>query len=119
MRQGTEIVNKYRNVKQKYDGHTFDSIKEMNRYIELKLLEKIGEITDLKLQPRFEIAPTVRHHTFGTLRKRFYVADFQYVENGSTVVEDVKSPPTRKNKLYTLKRHLFLMKYPDLDFRET
>ena len=35
------------------DGITFDSLAEMNRYLELKMLEKAGIITDLELQPKF------------------------------------------------------------------
>ena len=32
--------NKYNNKKVEYDGHVFDSIREMNRYKQLKLLER-------------------------------------------------------------------------------
>ncbi|MGP1455872.1 MAG: DUF1064 domain-containing protein [Treponema sp.] len=35
------------------DGITFDSMAEMNRYLELKQLERAGIITDLELQPKF------------------------------------------------------------------
>ena len=39
--------NKYKNKKIIYDGITFDSIKEKNRYIELKILEKAGLIKEI------------------------------------------------------------------------
>lgn len=45
--------NKYGNIKTVIDGIKFDSKRESERYLELKLLEKAGEISDLKLQPRF------------------------------------------------------------------
>ena len=48
---------KYRNKKVEVDGILFDSKKEANRYMELKLLEKAGEITDLKRQVRYELIP--------------------------------------------------------------
>lgn len=47
-------MSKYNNKKTIVDGITFDSIKESNRYIELKALERIGEIKDLELQPVFK-----------------------------------------------------------------
>ena len=42
-------MSKYHNKKVIYNGITFDSIKEKNRYIELKLLERAGLIKNLKL----------------------------------------------------------------------
>ena len=39
------------------DGITFDSMAEMNRYMELKMLERAGIITDLELQPKFLLIP--------------------------------------------------------------
>ena len=44
-------ISKYRNKKVMYDGIKFDSIKEKNRYQQLKLLEQGGEIEDLKNRP--------------------------------------------------------------------
>lgn len=41
---------KYKNKKITLDGITFDSRKEANRYRELKLLERAGEIHTLELQ---------------------------------------------------------------------
>ena len=46
---------KYNARKVEIDGITFDSLKEANRYSELKLLEKAGLIKDLTLQPRFNL----------------------------------------------------------------
>ena len=46
-------MNKYYNQKITIDGHEFPSKKEGNRYLELKLLQKAGEISNLELQPRF------------------------------------------------------------------
>lgn len=46
-------MNKCRNKKVQVDMYIFDSIRESQRYKELKLLERAGTITDLELQPRF------------------------------------------------------------------
>ena len=50
-------MNKYRNKKCVLDGIEFDSKKEMRRYSELKLLERAGEISDLKIQVPFLLLP--------------------------------------------------------------
>ena len=44
---------KYRSKRTVVDGITFDSKKEANRYCELKLLEKSGEIKNLELQKKY------------------------------------------------------------------
>ena len=42
--------SKYHSRKQTIDGHVFASKKEAQRYSELKMLEKAGEISNLELQ---------------------------------------------------------------------
>ncbi|WP_282926906.1 DUF1064 domain-containing protein [Helcococcus kunzii] len=106
---------KYKNKKPKYDGMTFDSILEKDRYIELKRLEKLGIISDLRLQPKFEIIPTVRYKN-KTYRVTYYIADFMYLDSkNNLIVEDTKGFET---DVYKLKRKLFLLQNPDIDFRE-
>lgn len=98
--------NKYKNKKSTYDGITFDSKKEMNRYRELKLLEKGKVIKNLELQPEFLLIPTLRYKDKKTDRKTVYKADFKYENNkGQTVVEDVKG---FKTDVYQLKRKLLI-----------
>lgn len=106
--------NKYGNRKTTVEGITFDSAKEANRYRELKMLEISGLISDLKIQQRFEIVPKAG----GNKRARFYIADFTYLEGGKKIIEDVKSPITRSNAVYTLKKALVQWRYPDWIFRE-
>ena len=90
-------MTKYRNQPTFVDGQRFDSKKEAKRYAYLKLLERAGEISDLELQPQYRFM--YEGKLFMT-----YVADFRYVENGKVVVEDVKSPVTRQNPVYRLKK---------------
>jgi len=90
---------KYRNTKTVIDGVTFDSKKESARYADLKLLQKTHKISDLTLQPKFDIV-------INGVKVCSYVADFSYVENGVKVVEDVKSEVTRKLPAYRLKNKL-------------
>lgn len=91
--------NKYRNTRVVVDGIEFDSIKEAKRYGTLKILQKAGEISDLKLQVRMDILVNSK-------KIAAYIADFTYMEKGQYMVEDVKSDFTRKNPVYRLKKKL-------------
>lgn len=102
-------LNKYRNQKAVVDGITFDSRKEANKYFELKMLEKSGVIHDLKVHPKYLILMG-----YGSLRKRYYVADFEYREGKKIIVEDVKSEITKQNPTYRLKRQMFLVTYGNM-----
>lgn len=78
-------MNKYHANKVVIDGITFDSQLEANRYCELKLLFKAGEISQLRLQPEFELIPAFRKNG-KAYRKTVYRADFMYFDKkqGST-----------------------------------
>ena len=90
---------KFRNRKTTVDGVVYDSAKEARRGSELALLERAGQISGLERQVRIPII-------VNGVKVCSYVADFQYVQNGRTVVEDVKSEHTRKLPLYRLKNKL-------------
>lgn len=105
---------KYRNKKITYDGITFDSRLEMNRYCELKLLERAKKITGLELQKEYILIPPQYEKsaegkkTRGRCIERAvkYIADFAYTdEYGQTIVEDTKGV---KTKDYIIKRKLML-----------
>lgn len=96
---------KYGNRKIIRDGIEFDSIKECQRYCELKLMQRAGVISDLKMQVPFELIPAQRIDGKVAERAVNYIADFVYQEKGQTVVEDTKG---FKTKDYILKRKLML-----------
>ena len=52
--------NKFNATKIEKDGMKFDSVKEYNRYIELTAQMQRGEISELKCQVKFELAPKVK-----------------------------------------------------------
>lgn len=101
-------MNKYHAKKTEVDGIVFDSKRESERYKELKLLEKVGEIRYLKLQPKYDLV--VNGQKICT-----YKADFQYegkiIESNiiftpigwKPFVEDVKGV---KTPVYRLKKKL-------------
>ena len=114
-------MSKYNSKKTIIDGISFDSAKEAKRYQELKLLEKSGEISDLRLQVKYVLIPSQYEDTGevyvkgvhkGEKKKKLierpvsYVADFVYEENEKTVVEDVKGVRTKE---YIIKRKLMLL----------
>lgn len=106
-------MNKYHNKKVQVDMYVFDSIAESRRYKELKLLEQAGEISELELQPRFLLQEGFRKNG-KNFRKIEYIADFQYIENGRLVIEDVKGKET---EVFKLKRKLFEHEYPDYELK--
>lgn len=101
--------NKYNAKKIKIDGHTFDSKREAERYCELKLFVKAGEIRNLELQPRFLLQDKFVDKQGNKHRKIEYVADFLYIDKlGRNIVEDVKGVLT---DVYKIKKKIFLKKY--------
>ena len=89
---------KYRNKRTETDGIWFDSKKEARRWGELKLMEKAGEILELKHHVRFDI-------TVNRTKVCGYEADFVYrkAQGYELVVEDAKGCRTRE---YVLKKKL-------------
>ena len=112
--------NKYRNKKIQVNGETFDSMKELRRWRDLKLLEKAGEIAELRRQVPFELLPDQREpdkigprggRKPGRMieRKAVYIADFVYRDRtGREVIEDCKGMRTKD---YILKRKLLLFRF--------
>lgn len=98
-------LGKYKNRKLTIDGEVFDSQKEYARYRELALLQRAGQISDLKRQVRYELIPTQRIGGKVVEKSCVYIADFVYTENGETVVEDTKGFRTKD---YIIKRKLML-----------
>jgi hypothetical protein len=84
-------ASKFNNVKTVIDNITFHSKKESVRYGQLKLYEKAGMITDLRLQVSYELIPKLVING-KTERAIKYIADFVYFDtvHKVEVVEDVK-----------------------------
>ena len=73
-------AGKYRAKPSMLAGRRFDSQLERDRAGELEMLMLAGEITDLQFQVQFRLSEA----------EIPYRADFVYVEDGRTVVEDTK-----------------------------
>lgn len=92
---------KYGNRRTEVDNIWFDSAKEAKEYGILRMRERAGEITDLKLQPEFPII------IMGDQVAR-YIADFSFVEKGELKIVDVKGVRT---PTYRLKKKLVERQY--------
>lgn len=115
---------KYGNTKVTVDGIQFDSKREAARYQELRLLERAGVISFLHRQAKFQLipnqyAPSDETYTKGPRKGQrkpgkllehecSYIADFCYIRNGETVVEDAKGYRT---EVYKIKKKLMLERY--------
>ena len=111
--------SKLRNIKTTVDGHKFDSKREANRYCELKLMQRAGEISDLELQPQFVLQEAFRDAQGKHRRAIKYRADFRYTKGDKTIVEDVKG---HKTPLYLVKKKLLLKRlvsHKNTEFHET
>jgi hypothetical protein len=94
---------KYRNQPVEFDGLKFDSAKEATVYQQLRIRQRIGEISGLERQVEFPLFAQQRATGILMVVAK-YRCDFRYVEDGKSVVVDVKSDITKKNQVYQLKR---------------
>lgn len=96
-------MSKYYSRRVTVDGIKFQSQREARRYQELKLLEKGGYISDLRLQVPFLLIPAQKQDGKVIEHKVSYYADFVYMKDGKQIVEDAKGVRT---DVYKLKRKL-------------
>ena len=102
-------TNKYNAKRVKGAGVSFDSQSEAQRWGELLLLQRAGEIRDLKLHPRFSLDVNGIHICD-------YIADYSYqcpVEAAAgtklswiSVTEDRKAGAITQTDVFRLKRKL-------------
>ena len=93
IRLGAKKGNKHGAKKIRVDGILFDSLLEANRYGELKILERAGEVSDIKVHPVFPVEINGIHVCK-------VILDFAYTDrHGCTVYEDTKGNQTALSAL--------------------
>lgn len=93
---------KYANQRIEIDGQAFDSKAEARYWGVLQMRLKAGEISNLRRQVVYELAPAVV--IAGRKRPPLrYIADFVWEEGGREVVADVKGCVV---DVFRVKRHL-------------
>lgn len=117
MIEKTPTYNKFHSTPTIVNGIKFPSLLEANRYSQLILMRRSGEISGLKLQVEFVINQAYKDAVTGErMRPVIYVADFMYFDTTTkrTVVEDTKGfeTSTFKNKWRQCREI-----YPEYDWR--
>nr|WP_325191348.1 DUF1064 domain-containing protein [uncultured Selenomonas sp.] len=111
-------ANKYNARKTVMCGHTFDSRREAEIYLDLLSRKQHGEIIRIGLQPSYTLLAGFVDNTGKNQKPITYTADFfvTYADGHSEVIE-VKGVRTRD---YLLRKKLFLhmMRETDIVFRE-
>jgi hypothetical protein len=87
--RGERKRSKMGNRKRVQDGEVFDSGLELSRWNTLRVLQRIGEISDLRHHVKFPLL--VQGVSIGT-----YEADFVYLKDGVEVREDAKGHQTKE-----------------------
>ena len=105
------MKNKLNAKKQIYKGFKFDSKKELHRYIVLEKLLKGKMISNLELHPVFPLM--VNGKKIGR-----YTADFKYVRNGQTIIEDVVKSKVTKTRDYILRKKILATYNPPILIKE-
>lgn len=120
MRYMRKPDSKYGNKKVEYQGISFDSKKEMERYLILLDAQRQGVISDLQRQVKFELIPAITEEYIEHLKTKDrvktrtlqlainYICDFTYKKDGMLVVEDVKASKAMLTKEYCLKKKMML-----------
>ena len=105
---GEENSGKVPHTKIKIGDEVFDSVAEHDRYLELLVMQKTGQIKELECHPKYEILPKqVTPPGKQNFKPVIYTPDFRYkTADGREVVEEVKSEYTRKEKDYVIRRKL-------------
>lgn len=101
--------------------YVFDSIKEYERWKELLLLQQAGKISGLSRQKELLIQEAFKYRE-ENINAIFYKADFMYIQDGQTVIEDVKGFDKETQQYVTtkdfkLKWKLLKHRYPEYEFR--
>lgn len=93
LRRGSR--NKFNAKKTQIGEIKFDSKLEAQRWCDLELLQRAGEISELRRQVAVDLVGQYRPLLTRTGRKMKLTFDFAYLEDGVQIYEDAKGMPTR------------------------
>ena len=110
---GKRRRGKYNARKTTLDGRTFDSAAEARAYAQLQIMQANGEISDLRLQPKFELQPSFTDAHGKRQRAITYTADFAYMQDGVMVVIDVKGGKATQTQVFRVKWKMLQYKHRD------
>lgn len=93
--------SKYKNKRTKIDGHLFDSKKEADYYLELKIRLQAKDISGFCLQPKFILDNNISY------KPDFIIFNF----DGTSEIIDVKASKNFQTQVYKLKKKMFENRY--------
>lgn len=105
-------MRKYRNKPLVVDGERFDSQREYQRWLELKLMERAGVISNLRRQVRLPLGVKSSNG-----RERVLVVDFAYMDHGEQRYEDVKGSRDIETPVSKLKRDILRARGIEVEIR--
>lgn len=97
-------MNKYNNRVFERDGMKWDSAAEYERYLVLRDKAAQGDISALVVKPAYVLLPAYKLPGRKRQPAITYTPDFEYVQDGVLVTEDVKGVET---EAFRIKRKLF------------
>lgn len=98
------------------DGIKFASKVEAKRYQELLTMQRAGAISDLQTHPSFLLQQAFKDAWGTHHRKVSYTADFQYVRDGTVIVEDVKGGKATQNAAFSIRWKWAIKLNPTIKF---
>lgn len=109
--------SKYKNVPVVADGVRFDSKKEYSRWVELKRLEALGEISHLERQGKIYLYSGSTPVTYDSGRKAYWKFDFAYFcsRRNKRILEDAKGFRT---DVFKLKKAILKANYIGIEIVE-
>lgn len=106
--------NKHGNVHTWVDGIRFHSGIEARHYQSLKIAEGAGLISELRLQPRYELQAKFTDSSGIRYRAVHYVGDFEFLrKDGKRICADSKGIEAAG---FRVKFKLAIKKYPEIQF---
>jgi hypothetical protein len=110
---------KYRNQKTIVDGIIFDSKKEADYYMQLKILKQNGNIIDFLRQVPFLLHEYYFSPTDGPVRPIYYIADFVVIKRDPNkfVKLEIHEVKGKWTKEAIFKRKMFQRKYLEYEFK--
>ena len=109
--------SKFGNVPVIVDGERFDSKREYARWLELKRLEKAGEISHLERQGKIYLFSGSTPVTYDSGRKAYWQFDFAYFcfRRNKRILEDAKGFRT---DVFKLKKAILKANYIGIEIVE-
>jgi hypothetical protein len=80
-------------------------------------MQMSGTISSLRIHPTYVVFDSFTDNQGEKHRSIRYIADFEYIQDGKYIVEDVKGGSATQTAVFRIKRKMFLARYRDRALR--